>query len=161
MYTVRKPTGSWAVALNGNLCSTSVMDIECQRADGSAAQLTGQVIHCKELVGVYCRNTEQTRPNKICDDYRFRFLCSNIERPGEFIDLFVFSKVHPDKRFSKHLLPVFPNRASAFLPLSSMHRLHYLFPQIKSAKKVSAAVQWAILKVMTIFDYNYQNQFRY
>ena len=78
------------MALNGDLCSTSVMDIECQRADGSAAQLTGQVIHCKERVGVYCRNTEQTGPNKICDDYRFRFLCSNIERPGEFIDLKVF-----------------------------------------------------------------------
>lgn len=84
------------MALNGDLCSTSVMDIECQRADGSAAHLTGQVIHCKERVGVYCRNTEQTGPNKICDDYRFRFLCSNIERPGEFIDLKVFSKVHSD-----------------------------------------------------------------
>ena len=96
------------MALNGDLCSTSVMDIECQRSDGSAAQLTGQVIHCKEHVGVYCRNTEQTGPKKICDDYRFRFLCSNIERPGEFIDLKVFSKVHPDKRFSKLLLAVFP-----------------------------------------------------
>ena len=72
------------MALNGGLCSTAVMDIECQRADGAAAQLPGQVIHCKERVGVYCRNTEQTGPNKICDDYRFRFLCSNIERPGEF-----------------------------------------------------------------------------
>lgn len=82
-YTVRKPTGSWAVSIAGNMCPSSVMDIECQRTDGSSTQLTGQVIHCKERVGVYCRNSEQAGDNEICGDYRFRFLCSSIEKPGE------------------------------------------------------------------------------
>ena len=82
VYTVRKATGTWAVSLAGDLCSSSVMDIECQRADGSSVQLGGQVIHCKERIGVYCRNSEQRGDNKICADYRFRFLCSSIEKPG-------------------------------------------------------------------------------
>ena len=66
------------------MCPSSVMDIECQRADGSPTQMKGQVIHCKELVGVYCRNSEQAGDDEICADYRFRFLCSNIDKPGEF-----------------------------------------------------------------------------
>ena len=84
VYTVKKPTGSWAVSITGDMCPSSVMDIECQRADGSSAQRTGQVIHCKERVGVYCRNSEQTGDNEICADYRFRFLCASIEKPREY-----------------------------------------------------------------------------
>lgn len=61
------------------------MDIECQLADGSPTQSSGQVIHCKERVGVYCRNREQAGDKNVCMDYRFRFLCSSIEKPGEFI----------------------------------------------------------------------------
>jgi len=87
-YTVKKPTGSWAVSIAGDMCPSSVMDIECQLADGSSTQLTGQVIHCKERVGVYCRNSEQTRDSEICADYRFRFLCARIEKPSEYFYFF-------------------------------------------------------------------------
>lgn len=57
------------------------MDIECQLADGLSAKSTGQVIHCKERIGVYCRNSEQIGDNRICADYRFRFFCSIMEKP--------------------------------------------------------------------------------
>lgn len=90
VYTIRKPTGTWAISLTGDLCSSSVMDIECQLADGSSVQLAGQVIHCKERIGIYCRNSEQIAGKQTCADYRFRFLCSTIEKPGEYLFLMYF-----------------------------------------------------------------------
>lgn len=81
VYTVRKSTGSWAVAKAGDLCPGSVVDVECQLADGSPAKLAGQVIHCKERIGVYCRNSEQLGNDPVCADFRFRFLCADIEKP--------------------------------------------------------------------------------
>ncbi|XP_048581153.1 peroxidasin isoform X2 [Nematostella vectensis] len=78
-YTVRTVTGSWAVSLGSPLCPQSVVDIQCELADGSPVETSGQVVHCQPLLGVYCRNKEQ-RSGK-CKDFRFRFACSDIPRP--------------------------------------------------------------------------------
>ena len=97
VYTVRKSTGSWAVAKAGDLCPGSVVDVECQLADGSPAKLAGQVIHCKERIGVYCRNSEQLGNDPVCADFRFRFLCADIEKPRKSFVLFS-SHLHGKKK---------------------------------------------------------------
>jgi len=80
--TVRTSTGTWAVALGQDICRNSVVDIQCQMLDGSPISRAQQTVHCQPLVGVYCRNNEQRLRNNTCHDFRFRFLCSDIARPG-------------------------------------------------------------------------------
>ena len=83
VHTVRTSTGTWAVAFDKEVCSTSIVNIECRHADGSPLAQAPQVVHCKPLIGFYCRNREQVNPEEKCKDYKFRFLCSNIPKPGE------------------------------------------------------------------------------